>query len=98
MALDFIAGCIGGNIVTMSSKQRISETPNRVFLIGCAGVIVGHPLDTVKVCLQTQDAKNPRYKNTFHCLQSIFAKEGVRGIYKGVTSPLMGKCVKVLFI
>lgn len=57
---------------------------------GCAGVAVGHPLDTVKVCLQTQDSQNPKYRNTIHCLQSIFAKEGIRGIYRGVTSPLFG--------
>jgi solute carrier family 25 carnitine/acylcarnitine transporter 20/29 len=68
MALDFLAGCIGG----------------------CAGVIVGHPLDTVKVHLQTQDAKNPRYRGTVHCLRSLLAKEGVRGVYKGITSPLAG--------
>ncbi|XP_066145323.1 mitochondrial basic amino acids transporter-like [Euwallacea fornicatus] len=68
MALDFIAGCLGG----------------------CAGVIVGHPLDTVKVCLQTQDAKNPRYKGTLHCLKSIVGTQGFRGIYRGVSSPLAG--------
>jgi solute carrier family 25 carnitine/acylcarnitine transporter 20/29 len=53
-------------------------------------VIVGHPLDTVKVHLQTQDAKNPRYRGTVHCLRSLMAKEGVRGVYKGITSPLAG--------
>lgn len=68
MALDFLAGCLGG----------------------CAGIAVGHPLDTVKVCLQTQDSHNPKYRNTFHCLQTIFAKEGIRGVYRGVTSPLLG--------
>ncbi|XP_030753270.1 mitochondrial basic amino acids transporter [Sitophilus oryzae] len=57
---------------------------------GCAGVIVGHPLDTVKVSLQTQDVKNPKYKSTFHCLQTIFVKDGIRGIYRGMSSPLLG--------
>ncbi|KAG5867056.1 hypothetical protein JTB14_019122 [Gonioctena quinquepunctata] len=64
------------------------------FFAGClggmAGVIVGHPLDTAKVHLQTQDVKNPRYSGTVHCLRSLMAKEGVRGIYRGVTSPLLG--------
>lgn len=55
-----------------------------------AGVVVGHPLDTVKVLLQTQDMKNPKFKGTIHCLQSVVAKEGLRGVYKGVTSPLLG--------
>ncbi|KAF7270129.1 hypothetical protein GWI33_016870 [Rhynchophorus ferrugineus] len=64
------------------------------FFAGClgggAGIVVGHPLDTVKVCLQTQNAQNPKYKNTFHCLRSIFEKQGVRGIYRGMSSPLFG--------
>lgn len=55
-----------------------------------AGVAVGHPLDTVKVHLQTQDLNNPKYKGTTDCLRSIFMKEGIRGLYKGVTSPLLG--------
>ncbi|XP_060529925.1 mitochondrial basic amino acids transporter-like [Cylas formicarius] len=68
MALDFVAGCLGG----------------------CAGVIVGHPLDTVKICLQTQDARNPRYKGTVDCIRSILARDGVKGVYRGVSSPLAG--------
>lgn len=64
------------------------------FFAGCvggmAGVVVGHPLDTVKVLLQTQDMKNPKFKGTIHCLQSVVTKEGLRGVYRGVTSPLLG--------
>ncbi|KAJ8982882.1 hypothetical protein NQ317_004312, partial [Molorchus minor] len=64
------------------------------FFAGCvggvAGVIVGHPLDTVKVHLQTQDLHNPKYRGTVHCLRSIISKEGIRGVYRGVTSPLLG--------
>ncbi|KAJ8940239.1 hypothetical protein NQ318_016695 [Aromia moschata] len=55
-----------------------------------AGVIVGHPLDTVKVHLQTQDANNPKYRGTLDCLRSLLAREGARGVYRGVTSPLLG--------
>nr|XP_023028387.1 mitochondrial basic amino acids transporter-like [Leptinotarsa decemlineata] len=64
------------------------------FFAGCvggmAGVTVGHPLDTAKVLLQTQDTKNPRYSGTIDCLRSLLAKEGIKGIYRGVTSPLLG--------
>lgn len=55
-----------------------------------AGVVVGHPLDTVKIRLQTQEARNPLYKGTADCLRSILMKEGIRGIYRGVASPLVG--------
>ncbi|KAE9553948.1 hypothetical protein FO519_002874 [Halicephalobus sp. NKZ332] len=52
---------------------------------GAAGVLVGHPLDTVKVRLQTQ---NGIYRGPIHCFTSIVKLEGVRGLYKGMTSPL----------
>lgn len=61
--------------------------------LGCAGVVVGHPLDTVKILLQTQDAKNPKYGGTLDCFKSLLAREGVRGLYKGMSSPLSGIAV-----
>lgn len=47
-------------------------------------------MDTVKANLQVQDPKNPRYSGTLHCLRAILGKDGIRGIYRGVTSPLAG--------
>lgn len=55
---------------------------------GCAGVAVGYPLDTVKVRIQTQDPKNPTYRGTYHCLQTIIQQESVRGLFKGMSSPM----------
>nr|CAD7256783.1 unnamed protein product [Timema shepardi] len=57
---------------------------------GCAGVLVGHPFDTVKVCLQTQDFRNPQYRGTIHCVSSLLKKEGMKGLYKGMSSPMSG--------
>lgn len=57
---------------------------------GCAGVIVGHPLDTVKIHLQTQDFKNPKYRGSLHCLKTLVQTQGVRGVYRGMSSPLAG--------
>ncbi|XP_017786860.1 PREDICTED: mitochondrial basic amino acids transporter [Nicrophorus vespilloides] len=57
---------------------------------GCAGVIVGHPLDTVKVHLQTQDGRSPQYKGSMDCIRQIVRKEGLRGLYRGMSSPLAG--------
>ncbi|XP_028809031.1 mitochondrial basic amino acids transporter-like isoform X2 [Denticeps clupeoides] len=42
---------------------------------GAAGVLVGHPFDTVKVRLQVQSAQKPLYRGTFHCFQSIIRQE-----------------------
>jgi len=67
------------------------------FLAGCAGgiagVIVGYPLDTIKVHLQTQDVNNPKYRGTWHCFSSILKKESAWGFYKGMTSPLAGVAI-----
>ncbi|CAH1973481.1 unnamed protein product [Acanthoscelides obtectus] len=57
---------------------------------GVAGVLVGHPLDSVKVLLQSQDLRNPKYKGSIHCFTTLLKTDGVRGLYRGVTSPLMG--------
>lgn len=68
MALEFVAGCLGG----------------------CAGVAVGHPFDTVKVRLQTQDFHNPKYRGTWHCITDTVKHESLRGLYKGMSSPMAG--------
>lgn len=64
------------------------------FLAGCAGgvagVLVGHPFDTVKVRLQVQSVEKPQYRGTLHCFKSIIKQESVLGLYKGLGSPLMG--------
>eukprot|EP01137_Pigoraptor_chileana_P005102 Opistho-2@47735 len=63
---------------------------------GCAGVLAGHPLDTVKVRLQTQDhasGKPLRYTGTFNCFTTIIRQEKVMGLYKGMASPMAGVMV-----
>ncbi|XP_063982756.1 mitochondrial basic amino acids transporter-like [Diachasmimorpha longicaudata] len=57
---------------------------------GCAGLVVGYPLDTIKVHIQTQDSKNPRFRGTWHCFRSILAKESITGLYRGMSSPMAG--------
>ncbi|XP_056328750.1 solute carrier family 25 member 48 [Danio aesculapii] len=51
---------------------------------GASSVIVGHPLDTVKTRLQAGKG----YKNTFHCVVTIYKKENVTGFFKGLSFPL----------
>lgn len=43
---------------------------------GWAQVIVGQPLDTIKVRLQTQPSP-PIYRNATDCFQQLFRQEGV---------------------
>lgn len=57
---------------------------------GCAGVIVGHPFDTIKVRLQTQDGLSHRYKGAIDCFRSLLRTEKVSGLYRGMSSPMAG--------
>jgi solute carrier family 25 carnitine/acylcarnitine transporter 20/29 len=52
---------------------------------GCAGIVVGHPLDTVKLRMQAGQFASP----TAALTQTVRA-EGVRGLYKGMLSPVLG--------
>ncbi|KAK7507016.1 hypothetical protein BaRGS_00001867 [Batillaria attramentaria] len=55
---------------------------------GCAGMAVGHPLDTVKVQMQTQPANN-LYKGTWDCIQNIANLNLSKGFFRGLSWPLM---------
>ncbi|KDO28283.1 hypothetical protein SPRG_06334 [Saprolegnia parasitica CBS 223.65] len=52
---------------------------------GVAGIVAGHPLDTIKVRLQTQAQRG----SVVAAFRSIAAKEGFRGFYKGMVSPIV---------
>lgn len=56
---------------------------------GFAQVVVGHPLDTIKVRLQTQGGERS-FNGLLDCFWKTLTKEGVRGLYKGAASPITG--------
>ncbi|XP_056662310.1 mitochondrial carnitine/acylcarnitine carrier protein-like [Monodelphis domestica] len=85
----------------MVSQERKTEgTLNSLknFLAGGFGgmcvVFVGHPLDTVKVRLQTQPKSRlgqpTLYSGTFDCFRKTFLREGIGGLYRGMSAPLIG--------
>ena len=49
---------------------------------------MGHPFDTIKVRLQTTDKSH--FRGSLDCLMQTLRNEGVKGIYKGATPPLIG--------
>ncbi|KAI1778190.1 mitochondrial carrier [Hypoxylon cercidicola] len=55
---------------------------------GIAKLTVGHPFDTIKVRLQTTDST--RFSGPLQCVVQTVRNEGVRGLYKGATPPLVG--------
>jgi len=56
-------------------------------------VFVGHPLDTIKVRLQTMQTvpgQPPPYKGFLDCATKMIRTEGPLSLYKGMLAPLMG--------
>ncbi|RPB22628.1 mitochondrial carrier [Terfezia boudieri ATCC MYA-4762] len=84
--------------VELSPKDHEKQTrkhaphPYKGFVAGVfSGVTkltVGHPFDTLKVRLQT--APPSQFAGPIDCLKKTIQKEGVRGLYKGATPPLVG--------
>jgi len=82
----------------MAEKSPKKISPVKDFLSGGFGgictVVTGHPLDTIKVRLQTMPVpgpgESPMYKGTFDCAKKTIEKEGARGLYKGMAAPITG--------
>ena len=55
---------------------------------GIAKLSVGHPFDTIKVRLQTSE--KTQFHGSLDCVMQTLRKEGVKGLYKGATPPLVG--------
>ncbi|CAI6332689.1 unnamed protein product [Periconia digitata] len=55
---------------------------------GITKLCVGHPFDTIKVRLQTSESS--QFRGPVDCLLQTLRNEGVKGLYKGATPPLVG--------
>jgi len=71
------------------APAKKSESALKSFISGGVGgacaVLVGHPLDLVKVRMQTGGASS---NSVFGMLSTTMRTEGVRGLYRGVSAPL----------
>lgn len=81
-----------------NAQQSQQQSALKSFIAGGFGgsclVFAGHPLDTIKVRLQTQpynaDGKPTLYKGTYDCGKKIIQKEKIWGLYRGMASPIIG--------
>lgn len=85
---------------TINSEKALSSAMNPIkkfkdIIAGtCGGIavtLVGHPFDTLKVRLQTQSVTNPVYSGLVDCFNKTVSKEGIPGLFKGMSSPLVGQ-------
>jgi hypothetical protein len=55
------------------------------------GKVFEYPFDTVKVRLQSQPDDRPlRYRGPIDCFAQSLRQDGLRGMYRGISSPLVG--------
>ena len=54
-------------------------------------VLVGHPFDTTKTRLQVAPAG--QYRSTIDCVKQTLSRQGLKGFYTGIYSPLAGQMV-----
>ncbi|RYP54307.1 hypothetical protein DL768_000881 [Monosporascus sp. mg162] len=58
---------------------------------GIVGKYIEYPFDTVKVRLQSQPDHLPlRYTGPLDCFRQSIKADGVMGLYRGITAPLLG--------
>ncbi|PUU73003.1 mitochondrial carrier domain-containing protein [Tuber borchii] len=58
---------------------------------GMIGKIIEYPFDTVKVRLQSQPDDQPlRYRGPLDCFKQSLKQDGIRGLYRGISPPLVG--------
>ncbi|KAE8581813.1 hypothetical protein XENTR_v10019836 [Xenopus tropicalis] len=81
--------------MAINSKTQTAPPVKNVIAGGIGGmclILAGQPLDTIKVNLQTQPSpalgQQPLYNSTLHCFSKIIAREGIRGLYRGMGAPL----------
>ncbi|KAK5000723.1 hypothetical protein LTR66_000460 [Elasticomyces elasticus] len=55
---------------------------------GISKLSVGHPFDTIKVRLQT--STSTQFSGPLDCVLQTVRREGIAGLYKGATPPLVG--------
>ncbi|TMW69435.1 hypothetical protein Poli38472_001591 [Pythium oligandrum] len=61
---------------------------------GVCLVATGHPMDLIKVNIQTMEkpkpGQPPMYTGAMDCARKIVAKDGLTGLYRGMSAPLVG--------
>ncbi|KAJ3351748.1 Mitochondrial carrier protein ymc2 [Allomyces javanicus] len=81
-----------------SSSNRAAKEILAGSFGGVCQVFSGQPFDTIKVRLQTQPHP-PVYNGVVDCVKKTIANDGLKGLYKGTVTPLVGigACVSIQF-
>jgi len=92
------AGVEHAKTVTNPTKERVASQTAEAMrdiaygsVAGMMGKIVEYPFDTIKVRLQSQPDHLPlRYTGPLDCFRQSIQQDGVRGLYRGISAPMLG--------
>ncbi|KAK4088109.1 hypothetical protein PCL_08524 [Purpureocillium lilacinum] len=84
--------------LALRGKTALMDAVEDVFYGSVAGVVgkyIEYPFDTVKVRLQSQPDHLPlRYKGPLDCFRQSIQADGLYGLYRGITAPLVGAALE----
>ncbi|KAJ3575122.1 hypothetical protein NP233_g1303 [Leucocoprinus birnbaumii] len=84
-----------GNWLGISGREACKEIAYGS-VAGMVAEVLEYPFDLAKVRLQAQqfhfpkEGPSPAFKGPWHCLNQTWSEEGVRGLYRGLSVPLVG--------
>ena len=85
-------------LVIEKSSEHGTEALKDITFGSIAGVIgktIEYPFDTVKVRLQSQPDTLPiRYQGPLDCFRQSLRAEGIPGLYRGISAPLVGAAIE----
>lgn len=85
-------------VLSEKSSDQGTEALKDITFGSIAGVIgktIEYPFDTVKVRLQSQPDTLPlRYQGPLDCFRQSLRAEGITGLYRGISAPLVGAAIE----
>lgn len=82
----------------IKSKAAIMDAGEDILfgsIAGVAGKYIEYPFDTVKVRLQSQPDHLPlRYTGPLDCFKQSIRSDGLLGLYRGISAPLVGAALE----
>lgn len=92
---DLVYGSVSSRVPKLHQKTREQLLIFNEQVAGIVGKYIEYPFDTVKVRLQSQpDHLPPRYKGPLDCFRKSILADGVLGLYRGISAPLVGAALE----
>lgn len=95
----------GDGVVVAGGKEQEQEPQQRrrsinalesMFLGSISGglsAVVTHPIDTIKSNMQSLGGGG--YKNSIDCMMKIMARDGIKGLYRGLEVRIVRVCMEI---